>query len=193
MHRSHFLPRMEEDYGRMGQRWEWCHRERLGTTYKEGWCGFFNIPMEVRLMKDSTLQFLPIKEIESLRQGGQFWDNLVVTEDELELKAGDGVTFELKMKIDLEKTDADKLEFTLRCGEGKKTVCMFDFKKAEMTVNRNNADGWSRGISRSVMYLNNKKNWMCIFYLTRVPLKFLRVNIRIIIPIIYLQEIFRIS
>ena len=67
------------------------------------------------------------------------------------------MTFELKMKIDLEKTDADKLEFTLRCGEGKKTVCMFDFKKAEMTVNRNNADGWSRGISRSVMYLNNKK------------------------------------
>lgn len=67
------------------------------------------------------------------------------------------MTFELKMKIDLEKTDADKLEFTLRCGEDKKTVCMFDFKKAEMTVNRNNADGWSRGISRSVMYLNNKK------------------------------------
>ena len=62
------------------------------------------------------------------------------------------------MKIDLEKTDADKLEFTLRCGEGKKTVCMFDFKKAEMTVNRNNADGWSKGISRSVMYLNNKKD-----------------------------------
>ena len=138
--------------------WEWMPSWKdWGPTYKEGWCGSFNIPMEVRLMKDSTLQFLPIKEIESLRQGGQFWDNLVVTEDELELKAGDGVTFELKMKIDLEKTDADKLEFTLRCGEDKKTVCMFDFKKAEMTVNRNNADGWSRGISRSVMYLNNKK------------------------------------
>lgn len=139
--------------------WEWMPSWKdWGPTYKEGWCGSFNIPMEVRLMKDSTLQFLPIKEIESLRQGGQFWDNLVVTEDELELKAGDGVTFELKMKIDLEKTDADKLEFTLRCGEGKKTVCMFDFKKAEMTVNRNNADGWSKGISRSVMYLNNKKD-----------------------------------
>ena len=138
--------------------WEWMPSWKdWGPTYKEGWCGSFNIPMEVRLMKDSTLQFLPIKEIESLRQGGQFWDYLVVTEDELELKAGDGVTFELKMKIDLEKTDADKLEFTLRCGEDKKTVCMFDFKKAEMTVNRNNADGWSRGISRSVMYLNNKK------------------------------------
>ena len=96
--------------------WEWMPSWKdWGPTYKEGWCGSFNIPMEVRLMKDSTLQFLPIKEIESLRQGGQFWDNLVVTEDELELKAGDGVTFELKMKIDLEKTDADKLEFTLRC------------------------------------------------------------------------------
>ena len=60
------------------------------------------------------------------------------------------MTFELKMKIDLEKTDADKLEFTLRCGEGKKTVCMFDFKKAEMTVNRNNADGWSRAFQEAL-------------------------------------------
>jgi beta-fructofuranosidase len=80
-----------------------------------------------------------------------------VTEDVKELKAGDGVSFELKMKIDLEETDADQIELSLRCGEGKKTICLFDLKKAEMSVNRNQADGWSRGVSRSVMYLKGKK------------------------------------
>ena len=58
-----------------------------------------------------------------------------------------------------------------------------------MRVDRNAADGWSKGVSRSVLYLQGKKRiWMCIFYLIRVPLKFLRTSIRIIIPTIYSQK-----
>lgn len=138
--------------------WEWMPLWKdWGPTYKEGWCGSFNIPREVRMMGDGTLQFLPIAELEDIRENPKYKDELVVTEKETELTAGDGVCFELKLKIDLEKTDADKLELVLRCGEGKKTVCLFDFKNAEMSVDRNEADGWSRGISRSVMYLKGKK------------------------------------
>lgn len=138
--------------------WEWMPLWKdWGPTYQEGWCGFFNIPIEVRLMEDSTLQFLPVEEIEGLREKPEYQDSLLVTEKETELKAGDGVAFEMKMKIDLEKTDAERLELILRCGEGKKTVCLFDFKNGEMSVNRNEADGWSRGISRSVMHLKGKK------------------------------------
>ena len=138
--------------------WEWMPLWKdWGPTYKEGWCGSFNIPREVRMMEDGTLQFLPIAEVETVRENPKQKDALVVTEEETKLTAGDGVCFELKLKIDLEKTDADKLELDLRCGEGRKTVCLFDFKKAEMSVDRNEADGWSRGISRSVMYLKGKK------------------------------------
>lgn len=138
--------------------WEWMPSWKdWGPTYKEGWCGSFNIPREVRMMEDGTLQFLPIAEVETMRENQKQKDVLVVTEKETELTAGDGVCFELKLKIDLEKTDADKLELDLRCGEGRKTVCLFDFKKAEMSVDRNEADGWSKGISRSVMYLKGKK------------------------------------
>ena len=108
-------------------------------------------------MEDSTLQFLPIEEIKALRQNPEYLDSLVITEEETELRAGDGVAFELKLKIDLENTDADKLELLLRCGEGKKTVCLFDLKNAEMSVDREKADGWRRGISRSVMYLKGKR------------------------------------
>jgi len=138
--------------------WEWMPLWKdWGPTYKEGWCGSFNIPREVRMMGDGTLQFLPIAEVETIRENPKQKDALVVTEKETELTAGDGVCFELKLKIDLEKTDADKLELVLRCGKGRKTVCLFDFKNAEMSVDRNEADGWSRGISRSVMYLKGKK------------------------------------
>lgn len=138
--------------------WEWMPLWKdWGPTYKEGWCGFFNIPREVRMMGDGTLQFLPIVEVETIRENPKQKDELVVMEEETELTAGDGVCFELKLKIDLENTDADKLELVLRCGEGKKTVCLFDFKNAEMSVDRNEGDGWSRGVSRSVMYLKGKK------------------------------------
>lgn len=138
--------------------WDWMpFWKDWGPAYKEGWCGSFNIPREVRLMEDGTLQFCPIAEIESLRENANLKDRIVVGEAETDLIAGDGISFELKMKIDLEHTDADKLELDLRSGEGKKTVCVFDFKNAEMRVNRNEADGWSKGVSKSVMYLAGKK------------------------------------
>ena len=138
--------------------WEWMPLWKdWGPTYKEGWCGSFNIPREVCMMEDGTLQFIPIAEVKTLRNNPKQTEMLVVTEKETELTAGDGVCFELKLKIDLERTDADKLELDLRCGEGRKTVCLFDFEKAEMSVDRNEADGWSKGISRSVMYLRGKK------------------------------------
>lgn len=139
--------------------WEWMPLWKdWGPTYREGWCGSFNIPREVRLTENGTLQFLPIAEVEAMRTNPMRKDALVVTEQGTELTAGDGVCFELKMKIDLEKTDARELELELRCGGGRKTICRFDFKTAEMTVDRNEADGWSRGISRSVMYLKGKKD-----------------------------------
>lgn len=138
--------------------WEWMPLWKdWGPSYQEGWCGFFNIPREVRMTKDGALQFVPIAETISMRENPQLQEILTVTERETELTAGDGVCFELKFKIDMEETDADKLELDLRCGEGRKTVCLFDFKKAEMTVDRSKGDGWSQGISKSVMNLRGKK------------------------------------
>lgn len=138
--------------------WEWMPQWKdWGPTYKEGWCGFFNIPREVRMLEDDTLQFLPVEEMATLRKDLQSKGELAVMEEDIGLTAGDGVSFELMMEIDLVKTNADKLELDLRCGNGKKTACIFDFKNAELRVDRTNADGWSSGVSRSVMYLKRKK------------------------------------
>ena len=138
--------------------WDWMpFWKDWGPTYKEGWCGSYNIPREVRMKEDGTLQFIPIKEIESLRVDAWNQETIIVSEKKTDIKAGDGISFEWKMQINLEETNADQLEIGLRCGEGKKTICIFDFKNAQMSVNRNEADGWSKGISKSVMYLKDRK------------------------------------
>lgn len=138
--------------------WEWMPLWKdWGPTYREGWCGFFNIPREVRLMEDNTLQFIPIEEVANLHENPYQTEVFTVTEEKMELIAGDGVCFELKMKVNLEETDADRLELFLRCNGKQKTICTFDFVQGEMRVDRNEADGWSVGCSRSVMYLNGKR------------------------------------
>lgn len=138
--------------------WDWMpFWKDWGPTYKEGWCGSYNIVREVRMTENGTLAFVPVKELEALRTDENRQDELVVGAEKTDLKAGDGVSFELKFKIDLGKTDADILVLDLRCGEGLKTVCTFDFKHAQMSVDRSHSDGWSKGISHSDMYLKGKK------------------------------------
>ena len=128
-----------------------------GPTYKEGWCGFFNIPRQVSLLEDNTLRFEPVKELQILREKPLFTDTLTVTERRRELTAGDGVSYELKFIIDLEKTDADCIVLELRCGQDRKTVLELDLKAGEMRVDRSASDGWSEGISRSILFLKDKK------------------------------------
>ncbi|MCC8066556.1 MAG: glycoside hydrolase family 32 protein [Clostridiales bacterium] len=138
--------------------WEWMPQWKdWGPSFQEGWCGFFNVPREVRMLKDGSLQYLPVRELEALREKPCRIQELFVTEEERELIAGDGICFEMKFRIDLERTDAKSLELDLRCGKGKKTACVFDFEKGQLSVNRNNADGWSRGTSRSVLFLKGKQ------------------------------------
>lgn len=138
--------------------WQWMSFWKdWGPTYKEGWCGFFNLPREVRLMPDHTLQFVPIEELKTLRQNEYRSAAFTVEEKEMNLTAGDGISFEMKMRVDLEKTDASRLEIDLRCGEGRKTICTFDFEHGTMQVDRNVSDGWSKGGSHSTLFLKGKK------------------------------------
>ncbi len=138
--------------------WDWMpFWKDWGPTYREGWCGFFNVPREVKLMPDQSLQFVPVRELSVLREDGHREESLEIDDREAELSPGDGISFEMKMEVDLEKSDADRLELYLRSDGEKRTVCTFDFAKGEMTVDRNNSDGWSCGRSRSTLFLKNKK------------------------------------
>lgn len=138
--------------------WEWMPLWKdWGPSYKEGWCGFFNLPREVRIKQDGTLQFIPVKELKELRTDPDKKEYLEVSDSETEIQAGNGECSEIKFILDLQETTADQVELKLRCGEGKKTVCLFDLKKGEMSVDRTSGDGWSIGASRSVLSLNGKR------------------------------------
>ena len=148
--------------------WEWMpFFKDWGPTYKEGWCGFFNIPREVEITETGRLYFVPIRELMKLREegSGSLKKEIIINESEFELKAGDGVSFELKLAINLQQSNAKTMLLKLRCGEKKQTVCTVNLEKGELTVDRNQADGWSKGISRSMLYLN-KKNILDIHILS---------------------------
>lgn len=137
--------------------WEWMPLWKdWGPSYREGWSGFFNLPREVRKKPDGLLQFVPVKELENLRVNPIKKEKFVLEEQETEIKAGDGICYEIKFNLDLQETTADQVEIKLRCGDGKNTVCLFDLKKGEMSVDRNFGDGWSKGISRSILNLKEK-------------------------------------
>lgn len=138
--------------------WEWMpFFKDWGPTFKEGWCGFFNLPREIRRKEDGTLQYVPIRELENLREQPFYEEKITVGEDAVRLHAGDGISCEMKFRIDLEHTTAEKVELDLRCGSGRKTVCMFDLKNGTFCVDRENSDGWSVGNSRNILKLRGKK------------------------------------
>jgi beta-fructofuranosidase len=137
--------------------WEWMPWWKdWGPTYQEGWCGFFNIPREVRLMPDDSLQFVPVEELAGIRYGEKTVYGLE-TEETLEFHAGDGISAEMKFVLDLEKTTARRLEFIFRGNEEKGIVLTLDLSRDEMSLDRNQADGWSKGKTKSVLLTEGRK------------------------------------
>lgn len=137
--------------------WEWMPWWKdWGPSFKEKWCGFFNIPREVKLLEDNTLMFVPVEEFNKLHYDENIKENIEINNNKYEIHAGDGIAYEIKMEIDLRGTTADSFELILRCSNTKKTVITFDLKKSELTFDRNNSDGWSKGISRSTLKLKDK-------------------------------------
>ncbi len=136
--------------------WDWMpFWKDWGPTYKEGWCGFFNLPREVVLCKDNTLQFLPVRELEQLRRDEQIQRN-VTLKAENPLLFREGSVYEAKLKINLKESTAKKICMELRSSEEKKTLVVFDFEKAEISFDRSQADGWSKGIAKSPLNLLGK-------------------------------------
>jgi beta-fructofuranosidase len=134
--------------------WDWMpFWKDWGPTYREGWCGSFSIPRVLTLRDDSTLSMMPIAELATIQNDGVQIDQLMVGDSSASIQAGDGIAYELTFTIDLIRSDAARLQMNLRCGLGRALRCELDFKKASMSVDRNDADGWSKGISHSSLPL----------------------------------------
>ncbi|KFI75050.1 glycoside hydrolase family 32 protein [Bifidobacterium mongoliense] len=140
--------------------WDWMpFWKDWGPTCKEGWCGSFALPREVTLAEDNTLRFTPIKEVQSLRTSPRKEAEISIAQGDFRsFPVGDGVAFELKFDIDLRASNADTFTVVLRKGAEEHTDCTIDLRRAEVRIDRNHADHWSRGISRSALRLKNKEH-----------------------------------
>jgi beta-fructofuranosidase len=146
--------------------WDWMPWWKdWGPTFKEGWCGAFSLPREVILGEDNTLQFKPVKELESIRQGKCSIDNLIVGSSQMEIPVENGVIFELQMSIDLSKSNADSFTLILRSDGVHQTKIIFDLKKQMMSLDRDASDGWSQGKTKSPLLMTDKNVMMIHAYI----------------------------
>ena len=132
--------------------WDWMpFWKDWGPTYREGWCGSFAVPRQVKMNEDHTLRFEPVEELKALRGEGAVWKNVLVEGGGKDFPLQDGYAYELKMEVDLEETTASAFSLLLRCDQDRtrQTRITLDLKEQHMYFDRNHADGWSRGISHS--------------------------------------------
>lgn len=137
--------------------WDWMPWFKdWGPSFKEGWCGSFNLLREVKLCEDNTLQFIPIEEYENLRYGKKTESEIEVVDELHKINTADGVFYEMELKVDLLSTTADSFTLFLRSNGTNKTEVHFDLKHQTLKINRENADNWSVGISKSTLKLIDK-------------------------------------
>ena len=121
-------------------------------------------------LTSDTLKFIPVKELQDLRKNKQEEADILIKEDEKkELRSG--CVYETEMRINLKKSTADKIRLNLRMSQGKKTEILFDLKRAEAYFDRNNSDGWSKGVARCPLNLMGKEHLDIHIYSDKISLE----------------------
>jgi beta-fructofuranosidase len=124
--------------------WSNCY----GPAPQEGWCGYYALPRKIDLAGDGRLRFIPIEDLQSLRESPKNYDFFLLPEDKrIPLQAGDGISCELLLRICPAKTTAKKMTLDLRVGGDEYTRVELDFSKAVLSLDRGHSDAsYSSGI-----------------------------------------------
>ena len=161
-----------------------------GPTYREGWCGFFNLLREVRMLPDHTLQFVPVKELQKLREEECCEDRIELGDaEEKELRAGDGISFEMQFAIDSGRDTGRKNRTgpSLRRGQANPVYDRLkagDLKRGPVPGGRMERGSFKK---RAVPEGEERTGYPC-FLGSEFRWRFLRISIRIIMQIIFMQE-----
>lgn len=134
--------------------WDWMPWYKdFGPTYQEGWCGAMTLPREVSLdLSDNLLTFKPVGEIEKLRTSPKIYNDIHLSSGETKvIDAGDGISYELILDINLKQSNCTTINLGLRSNEEKQTMISLNLKTCEIIFDRSNADGWSQGVCHTVI------------------------------------------
>ena len=133
--------------------WEWMPWWKdWGPTYREHWCGAFTIPRVAKLCPNGVMSFMPVVEVESLRFGKVTHTNLYIA-DTYKISTADPYAFDLDMILDLSRTTAKRIIFSLKGGNDRETLLTFDLEHSVMYLDRSKADDWSSDVSHSPLSL----------------------------------------
>jgi beta-fructofuranosidase len=138
-----------------------------GPAQQEGWCGYFALPRRIEPAHDGKLRFIPVEELQSLRESSKTYEFFLLPEGKrLSLQAGDGVSCELLLRICLVKTTAKKMIFDLRAGREEYTRVELNFPEAELSLDRGHSDAsYSTGIRRCPVEIAGKTEIMLHIFL----------------------------
>lgn len=136
--------------------WDWMpFWKDWGPTYRDGWCGHFNVPRTAHLDAKGRLSAEPVEELKSLRCGERARSEFAVDESPVSLDMTDGSVYDLELKIDRTRTTAKALELILRSDGDMAAVVTFDFHAKMLYFDRDHSDGWSRGRTKSPLLLED--------------------------------------
>lgn len=136
--------------------WDWMpFWKDWGPTYRDGWCGNFNVPREVSLNSDNSLSFRPIREIDNLREDKIEHANVVLKAGET-ISLHEGCSNDSVIRVDLTKTDAKQILFKLRQSGDQVTNIVYDLSIGEVRFDVNQADHWSKGVAKAPLNLIGK-------------------------------------
>lgn len=100
----------------------------FGLSQLENWCSCMSLPRVLKFDHEGNLRFLPIKEVETLREE-KYGFNIIEMKcgEKKELEIGDNIHFELQLEFDLIKNCKNACKLHLRNSEKEDTVIEFNF------------------------------------------------------------------
>ncbi len=145
--------------------WDWMPWWKdWGPSFKEHWCGFFSLIREARLCEDNRIQFKPVEEYRNLRKESINAEMLLIRDQRYQIKAGDGIAYEMELYIDLKQTTAKKFQLFLHSDDMFESIITVDLEHSELIFDRNNSDSWSKGIAHvNLKYLERNEMKLHIY------------------------------
>ncbi len=126
---------------------------------ENSYTGALSMFREIEMKSDNVLKFYPIKKYKELRKNRISNSDVKINQLPYLIEAADGISFELRLIIDLVETTTHSFDIVLRSSkdETKKTVVTFDIRRSEMYIDRSYSDGISKGIIKTPINLFERK------------------------------------
>lgn len=128
--------------------WPWMDWfNGFGPTVEDKWNGAMSLPREVKFDEISgKLKFIPIEEVKTIRKNKLDFNEIRTVDKSIEISINNRERYEIMCDIDLKNTSAKELIIKLRENKSGAAFITFDIENKKLIFNRDNCDGYSKGL-----------------------------------------------